>query len=568
MAMAFFAAAAVARATDAGYVFEREPRRYALVVGNSTYDHQDALPSANEDVRRVADILKRLNFEVTEKSRFPSVRSFEDEVLPEFRKQIEPGDLVVFYFSGHGFAYGQNNFIAPADLPRSVRTQDVTRAAIAIENLEDYFARRSPGLILIIIDACRTITGFVINDGGNQNFVAKGTVEAMRRANDTNALFALASKLGTSAIGTSEEGKSSIFTESLNAHIARKGIDFGLLFKDVGTDVAIVTQDAQRPGMVDWSYSNLYLAPSADTLAQEKEAWLAALDSNTRASIERFVRRFSTSRFASAARKWLADHPADVRTASFTAVSPLAVERVWNAAKDNEGRRAILVSADFGLSRLSDSATTDRVASLDDEALGLVPSGTRSGDPVLQQRILSLYLAHGTAVTTKALIARAGPYSSAPIVSHVPLGTPLEVKSLERFDGRDWFAASLPGQANVVFLPASGNRQMIQPLELGRDLREVLVPRRSDAIPDLVDPAKITATVADLKSEGRTVTWVSIATGPASPDDPREELARDGELVHARYVLKRSGIDGRRITAVAAADDVPGNFVRVRFFGY
>jgi hypothetical protein len=41
---------AVAAGDDGKYVFTREPARYALVMGNVAYDHQEALPSAAEDI--------------------------------------------------------------------------------------------------------------------------------------------------------------------------------------------------------------------------------------------------------------------------------------------------------------------------------------------------------------------------------------------------------------------------------------------------------------------------------------------------------------------------------------
>jgi len=154
------------------YLFEHEPGRHALVLGNSDYDNLAPLHSARLDAKRMSAELEQLGFAVTLVTRLPSVRAFEDDVLPPFRDTIKPGDMVLFYFSGHGFAYGPNNFLAPANLPLVVSGERVSECAIAVESVEDYLARQSPGVVLMFIDACRTIAGLVIKDSGTPSVVS------------------------------------------------------------------------------------------------------------------------------------------------------------------------------------------------------------------------------------------------------------------------------------------------------------------------------------------------------------------------------------------------------------
>ena len=58
------------------YLFEREPARLALVVGNSDYEHLGSLHSAKLDAREMSTRLKRLGFAVTLVTRLASVRAF------------------------------------------------------------------------------------------------------------------------------------------------------------------------------------------------------------------------------------------------------------------------------------------------------------------------------------------------------------------------------------------------------------------------------------------------------------------------------------------------------------
>ena len=153
----FYAGRLSADETAEDYLFEREPRRHALVIGNAQYSNLAPMPSANVDQLQVVNCLRALNFDVMDTSVLKSVRAFEDDVLPAFRRKIDPGDIVVFYFSGHGFSYGPHNFIAPLELPSRVKENDLLDVAIALENVESVIAARRPGIVVVIIDACRTI---------------------------------------------------------------------------------------------------------------------------------------------------------------------------------------------------------------------------------------------------------------------------------------------------------------------------------------------------------------------------------------------------------------------------
>jgi hypothetical protein len=193
----------------------------------------------------------------------------------------------------------------------------------------------------------------------------------------------------------------------------------------------------QNPGIVNWSASDLYLNPTDNIRAQEKEAWLAALSGNSWDEVQRYSYRHAISRHAAAARKWLEDNPAEAQMA--------------------EARR--LSSAE------------------------LVPAWRDS-------------------------LARAG-------------------KS--------------------------------------RSLRETEAHPVVSGLRDLVDATAINKAVAALEAGGYAITWVSISAAPT--DDRNESEARAARLTHARYLLKRAGVDGRRITDVEAATDYKGNGVRIRFFG-
>ena len=430
------ATAGDARAQD--YLFEREPARLALVVGNPDYKYLAPLHSAKLDAEQIAAKLKALDFIVTYAPQLPRVRDFEDSVMPAFRKNIQRGDVVVFYFSGHGFAYGPHNYIAPADLPLVVTDQTVADNAIAVEGLEDYFARRQPGLILMLIDACRTIGGFVIRDSRNQNLVAKGVAEHAQSAGGINTVEGYAARAGSAALGSNSGSALSPFTNSLAAHIEKKGAEFGAMFKDVAADVLLATHQLQNPGIVNWSASDLYLNPTDDIRAQEKEAWFAALSGNSWDEVQRYSYRHAVSRYAAAARQWLEDNPAEAQMAEARRLSSAEIVPAWRDS-----------------------------------------------------------------------LARAG---------------------------------------------------------MSRSLMETEAHPVVSGLRDLVDTTAINKAVAALKAGGHVITWVFLSAAPTGDRDEAE--VRAARLTHAKYLLKRAGVDGSRISVVEAATDYRGNGVRVQFFGH
>jgi len=290
------------------YLFEREPARLALVVGNSDYEHLGPLHSAKFDAKEMSTRLKQLGFTVTLVTRLSSVRHFEDDILPAFRNNIQRGDLVVFYFSGHGFAYGPDNYIAPADLPPVVPGPMMGDHGIAVAAIEDYFARQSPGVVVMLIDACRAIAGFVIKESGTQNLVPSGLPAHVGSPERINTIEGYAARAGSIAIASTTGTELSPFTKSLSAHIEMKGVELSEMFRDVAADVLLATNQSQTPGIVSWSTSEVYLNPTDGIRAREKEAWVAALSSGSREVIERFSYRRALSRHAGAACLWLKDH--------------------------------------------------------------------------------------------------------------------------------------------------------------------------------------------------------------------------------------------------------------------
>jgi hypothetical protein len=300
---------------DSKYVAEHQPRRWALVIGNAEYQDLAPIPSSASDAAKMRDLLSGLDFSVTT-GVVTSRRQLEDEYLVPLRAQIERGDLVVVYFSGHGFSHGPYNYLAPTLLPARLEAKDLTQTAVSVEALEDFFACRpgqlgcvSPGVLVMILDSCRSVTSVAVADLDGTTTVSKGSMAEPLPANETNVLIAFASRPGHPAEGSAAAGQLSIFTKHLLAFLGVEGMEIGTAFKEAFIDVLAETGGTQNPGLFDWSKAIVFLRPSQADLDGERTAWLAVLDTKNPSQIGRYVLRHALSRYAFAAKEWLADHP-------------------------------------------------------------------------------------------------------------------------------------------------------------------------------------------------------------------------------------------------------------------
>jgi hypothetical protein len=550
------------------YQAEAEPQRIALVIGNSSYPGVGDITSAELDAQRVRERLGSLGFTVLPaRNNIRTAREFEDYALTELGKAIEPGALVVVYFSGHGFTYGPHNYLAMTDLKKSVTEKELLKLAVPVESIEVYLADREPGMQVVLVDACRTISGFVIANPQSGLQLKKGA--DVQPANSipaisVNTMTGYAAWLGSAAIGSQQSGEMSLFTQSLVRYIGADDGTFSSQFKEVIADVRQASTDEQWPGLADWSSTELYLKPSADVISQEKIAWEAAYTTNSWPDIERFNLRHSLSRHAGAARQWLADHPREM-AANYTAISPAAVERAWVSSANGVSIKRSDTGFAFDRNLMENA---EFAAALSNTDLGVVAYGSREPASITSDlaRELKLLLTHGVVVATKAFDVRGRPDATARITDKVEAGENVRLLDFtESADGSIWARATTPSSLSEIFLPVSKPKP-ISSVQLGRPLEEVIVPPLANGIADLVQPEPLQATLAALRAQGRTVTWVSVSAMESSDAESNE--ARQARMVHAQYLLKRGGIDGKRITAILGQGEELGEGVRLRFFGY
>lgn len=218
--------------------------KVALIIGNSQYAHVGALPNAGTDATDMAAKLEEMGFTLfggTDLTRAETLA-----VVDEFSKALQPDDLALFYYAGHGAQIGTENYIIPVD----TQAQDevgLTEASVRLQTILRTMELRADRRI-VILDACRNnpFVEAVASRSGGEAPRGLARVEA-----GVGSYIAFSTQPGNVALdGT---GRNSPFTTALLTHIGEPGEDIHAMMRKVRADVVAATGQTQIP----WENSSL-----------------------------------------------------------------------------------------------------------------------------------------------------------------------------------------------------------------------------------------------------------------------------------------------------------------------
>ena len=135
---------------------QQAPVKRALVIGIADYTHIPGLQTPTHDADIVAKELSELpsKFIVTRVDVNATGRLALINAFRAFAKTVQPGDVVLVYYSGHGVEQYGVNYLVPSDatLPDPGREGFVF---ISLQFLLDTLSDAKPAISLVVLDACR-----------------------------------------------------------------------------------------------------------------------------------------------------------------------------------------------------------------------------------------------------------------------------------------------------------------------------------------------------------------------------------------------------------------------------
>jgi tetratricopeptide (TPR) repeat protein len=213
--------------------------RKALVIGNNSYPG-NRLTNAVNDARSVAMEFNKLGYQTTLGTDLD--RRSMNRKIRAFSESLEPGDVAVMYYAGHGMQMNGENYLIPIDFKVGL-PQQVGDSAISLSSVLASFKARNNSTQIIILDACR-----------NNPFKGTRSITDGWASMSTSAGTLLA--FGTSPGSTASDDPAAphgLFTLALLKYLDSSPLDAEMMLSKVREQVILDSGGNQVP----WTASSL-----------------------------------------------------------------------------------------------------------------------------------------------------------------------------------------------------------------------------------------------------------------------------------------------------------------------
>jgi TPR repeat protein len=241
-----------------------DQKKVALVIGNN--DYKDApLKNPAHDAQDIANVLRSLGFTVQTKINADQ-REIESAVK-EFVRDIQNGDVGLFYFSGHGVQVHGENYLMPVG-GYITSEADVKYKAV------------SAGYILAQMDESRNRTNIFILDACRNNpFRGFRSMSKGLNMMDAPAGTFLAYATAPGSVAADGTDRNSPYAKNLIRAIKTKDMAIEQVFKHVLREVRKETQGQQVPWTASSLQDDFYFNPSSPTTTQQASLQPSTLES-------------------------------------------------------------------------------------------------------------------------------------------------------------------------------------------------------------------------------------------------------------------------------------------------
>jgi formylglycine-generating enzyme required for sulfatase activity len=284
--------AAAPRAADAP---SQSERRVALVIGNANYKSSGiSLSNPRNDAQDISAVLATIGFEVV--TAIDTGKRDMDFALQRFARLATNADVALFFYAGHAMQFQGRNFLMPID----AELEDEISVRYQMVGLEEVRAAldQANGVKIIVLDACRNNP---LANRLKQTMAASRSVAATRglaRIDKTEGMV-VAYATAPDDVAKDGEGRNSPFTAALLKRLQEPGLEIGIMFRRVASDVNAQTGGRQRPETYISLLSDYYLNQS------DSIAWDRIKDQDDVTALRDFVSKYPSSPRADFARSRL-----------------------------------------------------------------------------------------------------------------------------------------------------------------------------------------------------------------------------------------------------------------------
>lgn len=275
-------------------------KRVALVIGNDGYESVTKLRKAVNDARAMAATLKSLGFSVTEAT--DGSRRELNRAIQTFINTIEPGDVAMFFFAGHGVEIGGENFLLPTDIPNAAPGQEgfIRNEAISLNDILIRLKAKKSRLNLVVLDACRNNPFSTV--AGRSLGASRGLARIAAPQGTFVMYSADAGEQALDRLDDSDRNPNSVFTRTLIPLMKTPGkslVDIARQARRQVRQLALSVSHQQVPAYYDSVLGDFYFAgkdkpdgttPGTSTQTAIERDFELARQIGTKAAWEAFLR--------------------------------------------------------------------------------------------------------------------------------------------------------------------------------------------------------------------------------------------------------------------------------------
>lgn len=599
------------------YMEEREPVYHAFVFGNDLYTSLPEIRSAAQDFREMKRYFLEAGYRVWDMNgtgRFTTVDEFY-EYMTRAREEIQPGDAVVIYYSGHGFHFGNQDWLGPLGYPEGIVDQQMLfEHAVGLKDIITGLSEKRIDYAVAIIDACRTEVPFKFRNENGSSVVGDTPMPDFNYQGPSLIAWNIGvpAYAGGTANGSDAAGETSLYTRLLlrllktRPRISELQAELKVAIKDLIDTREIMRGDLDPRfiGGTDFSFNK---QTDIATSEKRKRTWRFTMAEPSRQLVRSYLMLNPGSRFSTAAWKYLDDHasePEDIRGSSLSLAE--AIDTSFPEGK-RSGKLVAVATSGFsvnfprntvGLPGVAEQSIADLIVYSDrpDDISGAYEARYALKGSKLNFDIDMIVAAGAVAVNT-GQIARREPRPGAQGTFKFNKPAAVEInrtffetssKKLYADIGLNRWPTGLPVTKNWASFDYRGSEQPSFNV-LNRALREVVINDNGMSIAQIAD---------EVRQSSTDILWVSIAVdyqpidvsalqlrrSDATTDAERAAIERELNdqvqkdrralaaaqmlALEARNQLIEAGVDRLRITTVnARRGELSTGAIRLRFFG-
>jgi uncharacterized caspase-like protein len=204
------------------------------------YRKAPELKNAVNDASAIAAALEARSFNVTLYTDLDLAKM--RMAIERFLVQIQPGDVALFYYSGHGLQIANENYLIPTDFAATYDTS-LRDDAYPLSRVIDRLAAARTRMSIVILDACRN------NPFSTTRSISRGWAPVVA---GTGTYVAFATAPGSVASDNSN-ASNGLFTQYLLKALSLPNLGIDQVFQTVRQDVFEASDHAQLP----WTESSI-----------------------------------------------------------------------------------------------------------------------------------------------------------------------------------------------------------------------------------------------------------------------------------------------------------------------